>query len=86
MKQFRIKIIRSCEFEIDMWAMKQDKYMPRVSIEEPIQEGKVRESIAWMLGLQDYNYSDELYGDGVWESTLVIFGWIPPKYIKIYKE
>jgi len=70
-------------FEVDLPQMKQDGYMPRLEREEPIQEGRVRQAIAREFGVEDYHlYTGESDSEGILESTLVLFGPVPPKYLK----
>lgn len=73
-------------FAIDMGKMKADGYMPPVNQEEPYAEAMQREAIGSRIGLIDYHPDDELYSEGIWASTVVIFGPIPPKYLTVYRE
>jgi len=67
--------------EINLGMMKRDGYMPTVEMEEPINECEQRKSLAWKIGLRDYDcWVDS--SDGLSEETIVIFGKIPPKYLK----
>lgn len=68
--------------EIDVGQMKADGYMPDVFKEEPVTEAKQRETIAWRIGLRDFCTNDEIYNDGIRESTVIFMGAIPPKYLK----
>lgn len=73
-------------FSIDVGAMKRDGYMPTVSMEEPFEDVKAREALAWKLGIQDTNYSSEYASEGLYEDTVAFYGDIPPKYLSIYQE
>lgn len=66
---------------IDVCQMKKDGYMPEVTMEEPIQEAKLREQLAWKIGLEDFNATDQYSFDGLYETTVAIYGNIPPKYL-----
>ena len=70
-------------FEIDVGAMKKDGYMPTVNKEESIEESKMREKLANLIGIEDFDATSDLSSDGIWDSTWVIFGNIPAKYIKL---
>lgn len=69
-------------FEINTKKMKLDGYMPEVSLETPIIESEMRQSIAWKLGLRDYEYSGDS-SDGISSSTVIIYGNIPVKYLRL---
>ena len=73
-------------FEINAGQMKKDGYMPLAELEEPVQESNLRKTIAYMLGDQDYEVSNELHSDGIWENTVIIYGVIPPKYLTVFRE
>lgn len=73
-------------FEINAGQMKKDGYMPLAEAEEPVQDSNLRRTIAYMLGDQDYEVSDELHSDGIWENTVIIYGVIPPKYLTVFSE
>lgn len=68
--------------EIDVGLMKTDGYMPQVSGEEPIEESKIREAIAWSIGFQDY-LNESYSSDGLEEGTIIFFGDIPVKYLTL---
>jgi hypothetical protein len=67
-------------FEIDTVSMKKDGLTPQVELEPDVQEKVVREIIAHKLGMEDYQYDVE---QGMDEDTVVVFGAIPPKYLKL---
>lgn len=69
----------SAVFAIDLGAMAKDGYKPSVSLEEPIQEHGMYEALAHKLGIDNYNRDIE---SGMDFDTIVIYGHIPPKYIK----
>ena len=73
-------------FEIDVGMMKKDNYMPSAEKEEPIQESQLRETIAHMIGVDNFSELNDLANEGISSSTVVIYGEIPPKYLKIYQE
>lgn len=69
-------------FEINLSKMKEDGYTPEVSKEIPIEESERLSHLANKIGLQDFvvpDYSSE----GIYESTLIIYGNIPAKYLSI---
>lgn len=70
--------------EIDVAAMKADGYMPEVSRESPIEEEKMRDRLAWSIGIDDWDNHryDELASEGIRETTYVFFGKIPSKYLR----
>jgi hypothetical protein len=71
-------------FEIDTQAMKANGYTPEIGIEPDIIEGERKQSLAHMVGLEDYNYD---YTDiGVDPDTIIVFGDIPSEYLKVYQE
>lgn len=73
-------------FEIDIGQMKNDGYMPPVSMEEPLEDAKARDLLAWKLGVRDYNAVSEYDWEGLADNTVAIYGDIPPKYLKVYSE
>jgi hypothetical protein len=66
--------------QIDVGAMKADGYMPEVSMEGPIEEVKSEEALAYKIGINDYQGEWE---QGLDEGTIIFYGPIPPKYLKI---
>ncbi len=68
--------------EIDLGKMKQDGYMPEVSDEEPFEEKYMKESLANMIGLEDYYYEVDS-SDGLNPDTVIFFDDIPAKYLTI---
>jgi hypothetical protein len=67
--------------KIDMCQMKKDGYMPEVSMEKPIEEANLRNQLAWKIGIKEFNAIDEYSSEGLFETTVVIYGNIPPKYL-----
>jgi len=65
---------------IDTQAMKDDGYMPEVSMDGDYDEKRARESMAHHMGFEDF-YEDPDYG-GEDDRTVVFHGDIPPKYIQ----
>ena len=72
--------------EINLGQMKADGYMPDVAEEEPVTECKLREALAWKLGLKDFYCNEEYSSDGISEDTIVIYGNIPAKYLSLYNK
>ena len=68
--------------EIDAAKMKADGYMPTVSKESPVEEAELEESLAWAIGLEDYNAE---YESGLDPGTVVFYQKIPLKYIERVK-
>jgi len=66
--------------EINIGLMKRDGYMPNVSMEEPLQEAIAEEALASLIGIKDYYAERE---QGLDEGTIIFYGGIPPKYIKV---
>jgi len=66
--------------EIDVAQMKADGYMPRVSLEGPIEEAEMLNAIAHKLGLEDYDAEIE---QGLDPGTIIFYGSIPPKYLSL---
>jgi hypothetical protein len=67
--------------KINMCQMKKDGYMPEVSMEKPIEEAKLRNQLAWKIGIEEFDAIDGYSSDGLFETTVVIYGDIPPKYL-----
>ena len=65
---------------IDIGQMKEDGYMPRVSLEGPIEEAEMVQTIAHKLGIDDYNVEIE---QGLDPGTIILYGSIPPKYLSL---
>lgn len=68
--------------EIDVWKMLQDGYTPQTALEENVNENNMRKIIADKIGL-DVDFSSEYYSLGVDPDTIVIFGDIPRKYLRL---
>ncbi len=71
--------------DIDVCAMKEDGYMPRVSMEEPLIESEMRASLANKIGYDNY-VSDEFTSDGLREDTIIFFDNIPAKYLSLISD
>lgn len=69
-------------FEIDVGAMQADGYMPQVTKEEPIEEQELKGNLAHMLDIDDYYWDVDT---DISPTTLIFFGEIPPKYIRLYE-
>lgn len=69
-------------FQINIGKMKQDGYMPRISRETPLERSEIRQSLANKIGFYDYR-EEEYYSEGYDYGTMVIYGDIPKKYIKL---
>jgi hypothetical protein len=70
-------------FMIDTKAMKQDGYMPEVSLEPEWEQAKKLEFIYHKLGKEDMEASRFVdSSDGVSEGTVIVHGAIPAKYLK----
>lgn len=65
--------------EIDIGKMKKDGYMPEVEQEVNISEANKQLSMAHLIGYDDF---DPEYGDDVFHNTIIIYGHIPPKYLR----
>lgn len=66
-------------FEIDTDAMKRDGYTPHVGMEEPLARSELKSALGHKVGLEDYSWDDGF--DGLSNSTVVIYGHIPAKYL-----
>lgn len=73
-------------FEININQMKMDGYMPNVEQEEPISNALRKKQLANLVGIEEYYPEEEYASEGLYESTYIIFGDIPAKYLKIYQE
>jgi hypothetical protein len=71
--------------QIDVGKMKQDGYTPDVSKETPIQAAETREALANKLGLE-MDFISSYNSEGLYTSTVIFYGPIPPKYLGLYKE
>ncbi len=65
---------------IDLGAMKEAGYMPRLGMETPIEEHQLRQSLAYGIGEDEY-YED--IEQGLSGETVVIYGDIPPQFIEL---
>jgi hypothetical protein len=71
--------------EIDTEAMKRElppSSLPFAGRESDIAEGEAREYLAHALGDDDYHYD---YEQGMSPNTVILYGAVPPKYIKVAK-
>ena len=73
-------------FAINLSQMKKDGYMPDVSREEPIEEAERLEALAWKIGVEDFNATDSFASEGLYTSTIIIYGNIPAKYLSLYNK
>ena len=64
--------------------MKEDGYMPRASLETPVEAQNAEYALANKIGLENYIPGTELSSDGISESTIVFYDSIPAKYISEY--
>lgn len=67
-------------FEIDTPAMKADGYAPTVAQEPDVEEYELASSLAHRLGLEDFHRDSE---HGMLPSTVIVYGAIPAKYLKL---
>lgn len=65
---------------INLDAMKRDGYMPEVEKETPVQEAEIRESLAHLIGEDNYNAE---YESDYMPDTIAIYGDIPAKYLSV---
>ena len=72
-------------FEIDVGKMKQDGYTPQVSKEEPLEEAHMRQELADKLGLYNMDFVSEYASEGLYDTTVIFYGNIPPKYLRLLK-
>lgn len=70
-------------FAINLGKMKAEGYMPQVSKEEPIQTSEQRSTLAYLVGADDMDLSDEYASEGIYGSTVIFYDNIPPKYLRI---
>jgi hypothetical protein len=68
--------------QIDVGQMKKDGYMPTAVQESPVEEAEIERSLAWRLGIRDYEPEIDS-SDGIWEDTIAFYGHIPAKYLKL---
>jgi len=69
--------------EIDLGKMKEDGFMPNVSKEEPIEEGQVRDQLAYRLGVEEADFTSEYESEGLFDDTVIFHDNIPVKYLTI---
>ena len=70
--------------EVNLAKMKTDGYMPTVSRETPVEEAQDKSKLAHKIGLIDYEPSEDYYSsDGIRDTTVVIYGTIPPQYLSV---
>lgn len=74
----------SAVIEIDTSAMRSDGFTPVVSLEYPVETEMTRNRLAWSMGIREFenNRMQELDSDGVRETTIIVFGEIPVKYLR----
>lgn len=68
--------------KINLSKMKEDGYTPEVSKEIPIEESEKLSQLAHKIGLKDF-VGPDYNSEGIYESTLIIYGDIPVKYLSI---
>lgn len=64
--------------------MIKDGFNPSISKENVIDEGELRSKLAHKLGITNTDFTSEYSGEGIYDSTLVFYDPIPPKYISVY--
>ena len=69
-------------FEINLDQMFNDGYTPSASKETPVEESQIKGQLAWKLGVENYEPQD-YSTEGIYDSTIVFYGSIPAKYIKL---
>ena len=62
--------------------MKADGYMPEVSMEGPIEDALQKKKLGEMVGIPEYYPEQEYNSEGLYTTTVIIYGNIPPKYLK----
>ena len=70
-------------FEINLGQMKADGYMPQVSQEGPLESAEQRNSLAYLIGIDNIDFSSEYEGEGIYPTTVVFFDNIPAKYLRL---
>ena len=68
---------------INVGQMKEDGYTPTVSKETPVEESQARSALAHKIGLTNYEPSNDYASEGIYDTTIIFFGSIPPKYITV---
>lgn len=68
-------------FEIDTVGMARDGVTPQVGLEPGIFEDMQARALAAKIGLYEYDPGVLESGEGLAESTVIIFGHVPPKYL-----
>jgi len=69
--------------EINVHQMRLDGFNHTVSLETPIEEAQTRQQLADKLGIQNTNFVSDYYSEGLFETTVIFYDTIPPKYLKI---
>lgn len=77
-EELDMNVYGDAHIKINLSAMKEDNYKPRVSEEHPLIIDRYRSSIAHIFGVEYESDNNDLSPD-----TLVIFGHIPPKYLEL---
>lgn len=78
---YRISAYGDTVLVIDTAAMKRDGVHPRLDIEPSIRDYEEMTSVAYAVGAEDYPI--DMADDSEDYDTLVMFGWIPPQYIRV---
>lgn len=68
---------------IDAGAMKSDGYEPEVGQEPPVVENHLLSRLAWMIGYEDFEADIE---SGIHDTTVIVYGAVPAKYLKRVKK
>lgn len=74
-----IEVYGDTLIEIDVWKMKQDGYMPDAEREEVVNEAEIKNALAHAIGLDDYQAEHD---SDISPTTIIIYGPIPPKYLR----
>lgn len=70
-------------FAIDLGKMKNDKYMPQVTKEGPIETSEQRGALANKIGIDDIDFSSEYASEGLYDTTVIFYNNIPAKYLRL---
>lgn len=73
-------------FQIDLSSMKSDGYTPEIENEPGFNQDddeNLRASLAWKIGYDEYEREEN---NDTSEDTIIIYGEIPPKYLKLLED
>lgn len=73
-------------FTINLSKMKKDGYMPEVSREGPVEEAERLEALAYKIGVEDFIATESNDSEGLYPSTIIIYGDVPKKYLSLYNQ